>query len=276
MTSRLVSLTRYYLLLAAGGMGVFTVGALLYEVTRRTNLSAVRDSAMVIMVATSAVASFVILFLIGRRNERLLRRDWELLLTPRGEKIYSSIESRVRTQLAGADETFDQAVSVHEVGSIDEAIHLLDEGYRVIELFAPNMLRLLAATAAFSRMVAAMAPVSPLKPRRFGTPEIVGLAYVHGVLHQFLVSSGERYRLRVYILGRSFGLAARFLLRSIQRIGQRDQDAEREWRQIQTIRQDLQVLTDESLGSLRTLLTSLAEERREELLKSLRSSAGVG
>ena len=45
--------------------------------------------------------------------------------------------------------------------------------------------------------------------------------------------------------------------------------AEREWEQIQMIREDFQTLTDESLESLKVLLTSLAAERREDLLKGL-------
>ena len=44
---------------------------------------------------------------------------------------------------------------------------LLDVGYRVIEKFAPDMLRLLAAMATFSRMVSAIAPVKPLRPKDF-------------------------------------------------------------------------------------------------------------
>ena len=35
------------------------------------------------------------------------------------------------------------------------------------------------------------------------------------------------------------------------------------------IREDFQTLTDESLDSLKVLLTSLAAERREDLLKGL-------
>jgi hypothetical protein len=150
---------------------------------------------------------------------------------------------------------------------VDEAIHLIDVGYRVIEKFAPNMLKLLAAMATFSRMVSAMAPVNPLRPRDFKLAQIVSLAYLNGLLHQFLVSTAERYRLRVYILGRSFALGARFLMESTQRIVRKEPEADREWEQIQAIRQDFQTLTTESLDSLKVLLTSLAAEKREDLLK---------
>src|SRR5262249_9546229 len=164
---------------------------------------------------------------------------------------------------------YDEAFSVRELGSVDDAKQLLDLGYKVIEKFSPNMMRLLAAMASFSRMVSAMAPVTPLRPRDFKLAQIVSLAYLNGLLHQFLVSTAERYRLRLYILGRSFALGSRYLLDSTQRIIQGEPEADREWEQIQAIREDFQTLTDESLESLKALLTSLAAERREDVLRRL-------
>jgi hypothetical protein len=211
----------------------------------------------------------VILFLFGLRNERAVARDWELLLTPRGEKLYRDIRSRVGAEMALADMTYAEAFSVRELGSIDEAKHLLDVGYRVIERFSPNMLKLLAAMATFSRMVSAMAPVAPLRPKDFKLAQIVSLAYLNSVLHQFLVSTSERYRLRIYILGRSFALGTKFLLDSTERIVTGEPETERDWDQIQAIRHDFQALTNESLDSLKVLLTSLAAERREDVLRGL-------
>jgi len=211
----------------------------------------------------------VILFLFGLRNERAVARDWELLLTPRGEKLYRDIRSRVGAEMALADMTYAEAFSVRELGSIDEAKHLIDVGYRVIERFSPNMLKLLAAMATFSRMVSAMAPVAPLRPKDFKLAQIVSLAYLNSVLHQFLVSTSERYRLRIYILGRSFALGTTFLLDSTERIVKGEPETGRDWDQIQAIRHDFQALTNESLDSLKVLLTSLAAERREDVLRGL-------
>jgi hypothetical protein len=220
-------------------------------------------------IGLTVLGGAAILFLFGLRNERAVERDWELLLTPRGEKLYHSIRKRVSSEMALADMTYAEAFAVRELGSVDEAKHLLDVGYRVIEQFSPNMLKLLAAMATFSRMVSAMAPVTPLRPKDFRLAQIVSLAYLNSVLHQFLVSTSERYRLRLYIVGRSFALGTRFLLDSTRRILGGEPEAEREWSQIQTIRHDFQVLTEESLDSLKILLTSLAAERREDVLRGL-------
>ena len=203
------------------------------------------------MIVVSAASCLAVLFLFGRRNERAVRRDWELLLTPKGEKLYKSIEGRVQSEMALADLTYEEAFTVRELGSVQEAQKLLDAGYRVIEQFSPDMLRLLAAMATFSRMVSAMVPVQPLRPRDFRVAQIASLAYLNQLLHRFLVSMSERFRLRVYILGRSFAPGhVTFLLHSTQRIVRNEPEADREWQQIDAIRHDFQTLTEESLHSL--------------------------
>jgi hypothetical protein len=171
--------------------------------------------------------------------------------------------------MALANLTYDEALSFRELGSVSEARELLDVGYRVIERFNPTMLQLLTTMAGFSRMVSAMAPVTPLRPRDFRLTEISSLAYHNGLIHQFLVSTSERFRLRLYILGQSFGLATRALLRSTRRILGDEPEAEREWEQVDAVRQDYDTLTRDSLDTLRVLLTSLAAERREEVLREL-------
>jgi hypothetical protein len=222
-----------------------------------------------VTLAGAIASCLLVLLLIGRRNERLIRRDWELLLTPRGEKVYGAIEGKVRAEIGMADLSFEHALVYRELGTTEEAIRLLDVGYRVIEKFAPDMLRLLAMMATFSRMVSAIAPVRPLRPKDFRLVQVSSLAYLHGMLHQFLVSASERYRLKMYILGRSFGLATRFLLKAIQNLGFGATEAAREWDQIEAIRSDFQTLTDESLDSLRVLLTAMAREDRQDLLRQI-------
>jgi hypothetical protein len=222
-----------------------------------------------IMIGGAVLSCLLVLVLIGRRNERLVRRDWEMLLTPRGEKVYGAIESKMRTEYGMADLSFEHAAVYRELGTTEEAIRLLDVGYRVIEKFAPDMLRLLAAMATFSRMVSAIAPVRPLRPKDFRVVQLASLAYLNGMLHQFLVSASERYRLKLYILGRSFGLASRFLLRSIQNLRSGTPEADKEWDQVEAIRADFQTLTDESLDSLRILLTAMAREDRQDLLREI-------
>jgi hypothetical protein len=216
-----------------------------------------------------ALLCLPLLYLLGRRDERKVHRDWELLLTDKGKQLYATIENRVTTEMQLANITYDEAFSVRELGSIEDAKHLLDVGYKVIEKFSPSMLKLLAAMSTFSRMVSAMAPIKPLRPQGFRLAQIASLAYLNQFLHNFVVTTAERYRLRVYILGRSFGLATRFLLASTKRIVEGQPSAEKDWEQIQFVREDFQTLTDESLQSLKVLLTSLAAEGRGDLIERM-------
>ena len=38
------------------------------------------------LLGLSALSGLVVLFLFGRRNERAVNRDWDLLLTPKGQR----------------------------------------------------------------------------------------------------------------------------------------------------------------------------------------------
>ena len=221
---------------------------------------------MWLAVALTVSSVPLILYLLGRRDAGKVRRDWELLLTAEGDRVYRSIESRVRSQMGLADMAFDEAFTVRELGSVDEAKQLLDVGYRVIAKFSPNLLKMLAAMATFSRMVTAMAPTAPLRPQGFRLAQLARLASWNELLHRFLVTAGEGYRLRLYILGRSLSVATLFLLDSSQRTKAAKDD---DWEQIQAARHDFQTLTDESLASLRALLNALAGQRSQQALWQL-------
>jgi hypothetical protein len=96
------------------------------------------------------------------------------------------------------------------------------------------------------------------------------------VLHQFLVSTGERFRLRVYILGQGFGLAARYP-GEVDRAHRREPTPdEQEWEQVARIQDDLHTLSAESLRSFRALLTSLTAERKDEVLELIQPLGRAG
>src|SRR4029078_8188203 len=98
------------------------------------------------------------------------------------------------------------------------AIKLVEVGYRVIERFSPNLLKLLATMAVFSRMVSAMIPMEPLRPADFRLRQVVTLANLNRLIHAFLVTAGDRFRLRLYVIGHGIGVAMRYLVRAVDRI----------------------------------------------------------
>jgi hypothetical protein len=110
-------------------------------------------------------------------------------------------------------------------------------------------------------MAAAVAPSPPLRVRAFHLRQLEGLALLNQFLHQFLVSTGERFRIRLYFLGRAFQTLLSVVLRATQRAKQ-TRPAEPEWHQLEAARRDVRTLSDEWLESFRILLMSLAAERR--------------
>lgn len=197
----------------------------------------------------------LVLVLDGLRRERALARDWQLILTPRGEASFRRLEKQVQDELGLADLTYHEAAEARERGDVAQAMHLMDCGCELIEAFAPRMVRALAAMTVLSRMAAAIAPVRPLRPADFRVQQLVHLAYVSRFLHHLLVSTAERFRLRVYLLQRGFrtigGLALRW-----RRTPAPAMDG------LGDVKHDVVTLSDESLLTFRTLLVSLAARRR--------------
>lgn len=208
-----------------------------------------------IILGAWCVIGAAILFIDGRRRERTLSREWELILTPRGEHAFRKLEEDVQVELELATLTYNEAEEARLRGDTEMAKRLVDEGCQLIEEFAPRMVRALAAMAVLSRMAAAVAPVRPLRPRDFRLAQLVHLAQISRFFHYLLVTTAERFRLRVYVLQRGFRTVAALALRWRGA-------PHRPWDDVDAANHDVGTLSSESLLTFRTLLVSLAAERR--------------
>jgi hypothetical protein len=197
----------------------------------------------------------VLLVIDGRRRERAIERDWELLLTPRGQRRLERFASSVHDELALADLTYERAAEARDQGDLFAAYRLVDSGCELIAAFAPKMVHALAAWMVLSRMAAAVAPVKPLRPRDFHLAQLVQIAYLSRFLHHLVVSTAERFRLRVYLLQRGFRVVGALALRW------RGAPVT-PWNELAAVRHDVNTLSQESLETLRVLLMSLDAERR--------------
>src|SRR6185295_6520735 len=109
-------------------------------------------------------------------------------------------------------------------------------------------------------MVAAMAPIEPLRPAGFRLPELVQLARLDQFVHHLVVTTGERFRLRLYILAKGFETLARVIVGGTRRL--KEQPTAPEWERTAVARVDMRTLSEESIDALRALLVSLDAERR--------------
>ena len=221
------------------------------------------------MVAVSLAGCLALLYVDGRRHEQAVWRDWEMLLTPKGRRAYDEVKERIDDELALGDLALGRALELRKLGSVDEALEVLDAGYALVERFSLSMRTFLARLSVFSRMVAAMAPVAPLRPQDFEVGRLASLASLNRLLHGFLVTTAERFRLRVFMLGRGFAIATRFLFDAKQRLARGEGSGEETWASLQAAQRDLHTLSDESLESFRTLLVSLTAERKEAVAVQL-------
>ena len=141
---------------------------------------------------------------------------------------------------------------MRELGSLDEARHLLDVGFqRDRAVLAQHAAPAVGDGHVLANGVSHGAGDAPAAGRTSGWRSSASLAYLNQFLHQFLVSTGERFRLRLYVLGRGFGLATRFLLQSTSASRRTRRSPSGSGEQIEALRGDFQTLTDESLASLR-------------------------
>jgi hypothetical protein len=216
---------------------------------------------VLLVLGLSAGGGLLFLFLWSRISESRWR-DWETLLNASDHALYAKMRSQLDGELAMADYAYDRAEQQRQVGGVEEAIRLLELGYGMIERAAPDLRRLLAGMAVFSRMVSAMVPIPPLRPRDFQVSQLASLAALNQVLHHFLVTAAERFRMRLYILGQGLGIILRFLSGSTRRIRDTRSTADRDWNDVAALRNDFHTIKDESLESFRLCLASLAAQGR--------------
>jgi hypothetical protein len=223
---------------------------------------------LLIPVALVLLGWLVMVFL-ARRNEKKISSDWETLLSPSGEKIFEHARVEIQTNTSMVGVAMHEAHAIKRLGDIDEALRFLNIGSEVVERFTPSLLSLLAVMAKFSRMISAVTPVNPILPSNFHLAELVNLAHLHNILNQMLISTKQRFRLRLFIIGKGLSIASRYLVVRIKNVISQRSQAEREWEEIVGIGNDFQRLSEESIQSFRSLLEALSNDSARALAQQI-------
>jgi len=211
-----------------------------------------------------------VLLILARRNERKVRSDWENLLGGDKAEWYADTKSGIENNTKLIRMTMKEAKDIKQLGDLEEALRFLKIGGDVIQEFTPGLLCLLKEMLKFSRMVSAMAPVSPLLPSRFHIAEMNNLAVLNQMLHQIAVSAKQRFRLKLRIIATGVKITSGYLLTRIHRVLDRQSSTEQEWEEIAHAGLDFQQLTTESVESFRNLMGALPSGLASQLAENLR------
>lgn len=180
-----------------------------------------------------------------------LRRDWEFVSAAWTVDAFADYEVKARSEAAAIGSAFRRAHTAH---SREESRRLLDLGLQLVERTADDWPTLLRAVGLLSRMADAVTPLSPLVPWAFQMPSVSGLALLNSIAHYMVVTTGERLRLRAYVLRGCWRLARAGVVKQASRI-RAGQDA---WSRLDAARADLATTRVETLVSFRLVLLSLS------------------
>lgn len=198
-----------------------------------------------------------LLLLVARWLDRRSWPAWDLTLSDDEAAQYRWIEDDAEAYLDGLDAALSLACAERESGNPREAARILGAAVAFLESYVPTLGARLDKWSLLSRGVPALLLVPPLRPSRFRSHRLQGLAVLQRACDLALVSSGERFRLRAYVLLLALGLVLRTFRSAARRAASRPRSAGRALRRAQAARADLETLGREALALLRALLVSL-------------------
>jgi hypothetical protein len=215
------------------------------------------------------VFGWIAFVILARRDEEKVQSEWAMLLSPSSERVFRQARRDIEANSMQVEVAVKEAMDVRQLGDLDEAIRFLNLGGDIIQRFTPNLLALLSVMMRFSRMIGAIAPVNPILPNGFHLAELTSLAHLNCMLHRWLTSAKQRFRLKVYILGKGISITSHYLVRRIGSIVTRRSSVDQEWEEILGVEQDFQKLSNESVQSFQNLLQALSTDSVKELAIAL-------
>jgi hypothetical protein len=218
-----------------------------------------------VMLVIGWIACMILL----RRDEEKVQSEWVALLSPASEGIFQKARADIEANTTRVEVAVNEAIEIRELGDLDEAIRFLNLGGDIIQRFTPNLLSLLSVMMRFSRMIGAIAPVNPILPKGFHLAELTSLAHLNGMLHRVLTSAKQRFRLKLYVLGKGISITSHCLVKRIGNIVTRRSSEDSDWEQILGVEQDFQRLSNESVESFQNLLQALSNDGVRELSRTL-------
>ena len=206
-----------------------------------------------LIFVTILLISFLILFLLGKRDEHKTRKKWKKFQEFSESAGFKDMKKLVDSNLEAIDFAYGEANEFKQLGSIEEAKKLLDVGCKIITQFTPSLLKMISSMMVFSRMLVAITPFKPLKPGNFKVTQLASLAFLNTLVHQFLVSMKDRFKLKLYIIGKGLAMAGSYLIKSTKNIITSSKEEEKDWEKIDDLLDDYKELSRETLACLKVI-----------------------
>ncbi len=216
---------------------------------------------MTVMVPLAFALLLILLATLGAHDEQRVLERWDMRLNPEGLRVYSDVADEILWNRRMVESSVDSAAKAKAEGSFSETIRFLDAAGWILGHCSESLLALIRNVGQLARFAEAIAPMPPLDPEQYRVRRILLLAGFHNLAHHSLVSTRERLWLRLAVLRGGIRACVPILARAISRTRDRADDPAR-WGRLEDARADLASLTDESLGTLRSVLGSLAAVRR--------------
>jgi hypothetical protein len=197
--------------------------------------------------------SFLILFLFGKRDEQKNKKKWKNFQKFLESDAFKEMRALVDSNMEAIDFAYGEANELKQLGSIEEARKLLDVGCKIITRFTPSLLKMISWMMDFSRMLVAITPFKPLSPGKFKVAQLASLAVLNTLIHQFVVSMKDRFKLKLYILGKGIAMAGSYLVKSTKNILTSRTEEEKDWERIDDLLNDYKELSRETLACLKVV-----------------------
>jgi len=188
-------------------------------------------------------------------------RDWRWILTPPAEDAINAVAFEAEADATLASDAYGSAKRARNRGDGQEAARFLRLAFSVIEGSTPNKLSRLKHMAKCTKMALAILPLPAIQPRAFRLGRVSGVAGLAKLAHYILVSSAERFTLRLQVLMVGFRLVSR-ALRSSTETACGNPTATQAWKAFESGLSDWTTLDREHVEAFRALMMSLAAESR--------------
>jgi len=205
--------------------------------------------------------ALVVTWVLGRYNARAVERDWEMMLTAKGRGAIEALELQILCDGAAVESARIGAISARDRADFGQATRLAGLAYRAVEEATPDRLKRLRAMGVCIRMATAILPVPPLKPRNFRLAQLSSLTGLSSFVHHLLVSTGERFLLRLYVIGLGYRIVTRALSGTATGL-RRDVGDVWAWDVFDRATADWSSLEKEHVESFRVFVLSLTAEKR--------------